>query len=195
MWAEEGQTATLVCITAGQPAPTITWSKVDGGLGSNSQKDGKLTLSRVELESRGTYRCEANKCRRYKGGHSKDQSSATSSIQCDSTETCYGRQSVPHPAQLPSHFPAVLLPGNDKEAPCLEVIRLISTGLWFFLNVSDESAGVYVCKASTRFRSVNTTTQVKVTYRSCSHLKAAFPSKISDNYAIDPDGEGVKTLS
>ena len=189
MWAEEGQTATLVCITAGQTAPTITWSKVDGGLGSNSQKDGKLTLSRVELESKGTYRCEAKNV--------VDTKTATAKIKV-----------VPLP-QFSVTPPKLVTVASQShiQLNCQATFRSTVTwqrqggtlprghkinfnGTLVLLNVSDESAGVYVCKASTRFRSVNTTTQVKVTYRSCSHLKAAFPSKISDNYAIDPDGEG-----
>ena len=59
MWVEEGQTATLVCTATGQPAPTITWSKVDGGLGSNHQIDGKLTLPSVKLQSQGPRRGRA----------------------------------------------------------------------------------------------------------------------------------------
>ena len=68
--------------------------------------------------------------------------------------------------------------------------KIHPNGTLALLNVSDESVGVYVYKASTVFRSTISTTQVKVVYRSCSHLKAAFPSKVSGNYDIDPDGEG-----
>ena len=47
-----------------------------------------------------------------------------------------------------------------------------------------------MCNVNTVFRSIKTTARVKVTHRSCGHLKAAYPSKISGNYYIDPDGGG-----
>ena len=189
VWVEEGQAATLVCTATSHPAPTITWSKVDGGLTSNSQRDGKLTLSRVELESEGTYRCEAK--------NAVDTKTATAEIK------------VVPPPQFTVTPPKLVTvtSASHIQLNCKATFRSTVTwqrqggtlprghkihpiGTLVLLNVSDEFVGVYVCKANTRFRSVDTTTQVKVAYRSCSHLKAAFPSKVSGNYDIDPDGEG-----
>ena len=189
VWVEEGQTETLVCSATGQPAPTITWSKVDGGLGTNHQIDGNLTLPRVKLETEGTYRCEAKNDVNTKSALAKIKvvPLAQFTVAPPKLVTVTSESHIQLNCKATFHSTITwqrqggTLPKGHKIHP---------NGTLVLLNLSDESAGVYVCKASTHFRSVNTTTQVKFAYRSCSHLKAAFPSKVSGNYDIDPDGEG-----
>ena len=187
---EEEKEVTIACTASGQPRPTINWQKIGGKLSSDIKiKEGKLTLVAAQLWDEGTYNCEA-----------------TNVI---NTETAEVKVTVVPKVEFqvtpPQQIEAV--GGNRIQLDCqgtrlskvtwqreggnLPTGHLLHpNGTLVLPNVSDNASGVYVCKVSTIFRSINTTTQVKVSYRSCSHLKTTFPSKISGKYFIDPDEEG-----
>ena len=154
MWVEEGKTATLVYTATGQPVPTITWSKIDGRLGNTLQIDGNLTLPLVKLESEGTYRCEAKNVVNTKTAKAtirvvpsivippKLVTVAKGShvqLSCKASNITWQRQGG-------------ILPRGHK---------IHANGTLILLNVSDDSAGVYVCKASTRFRSNNSDLKIR----------------------------------
>ena len=57
---EKNQDVTIICTASGQPKPKFSWRKSGEELISNSKKrEGKLTLSRVQMWDAGIYSCEA----------------------------------------------------------------------------------------------------------------------------------------
>ena len=69
-----------------------------------------------------------------------------------------------------------------------------SNGTLVLLNVSDSFSGDYVCTVKNISRWMRTTTHVQVIFRSCSHLKAAVPSTLSETHDIEPEGDGPFTV-
>ena len=58
----ESNTAALFCSATGNPAPQLSWVRVDGSLPSNRIKvtsDGLMQISDVRLEDAGKYKCMA----------------------------------------------------------------------------------------------------------------------------------------
>ena len=58
----ESNTAALFCSATGNPAPQLSWVRVDGSLPSNRIKvtsDGLMQISDVRLEDAGKYKCTA----------------------------------------------------------------------------------------------------------------------------------------
>ena len=58
----ESDTAALFCSATGNPAPQLSWVRVDGSLPSNRIKvtsDGLMQISDVRLEDAGKYKCTA----------------------------------------------------------------------------------------------------------------------------------------
>ena len=58
----ESNTAALFCSATGNPAPQLSWVRVDGSLPSNRIKvtsDGLMQISDVRLEDAGNYKCMA----------------------------------------------------------------------------------------------------------------------------------------
>ena len=58
----ESDTAALFCSATGNPAPQLSWVRVDGSLPSKSIKvtsDGLMQISDVRLEDAGKYKCAA----------------------------------------------------------------------------------------------------------------------------------------
>ena len=59
----ESNIAALFCSATGNPAPRISWVRVDGSLPSNRIKvtlDGLMRISDVRLEDAGKYKCMAH---------------------------------------------------------------------------------------------------------------------------------------
>ena len=58
----ESNTAALFCSATGNPAPQVSWSRVNGSLPSNRTKvtsDGLMQIVDVRLEDSGKYKCIA----------------------------------------------------------------------------------------------------------------------------------------
>lgn len=58
----EGNTAALFCSATGNPAPQLSWVRVDGSLPSDRIKvtsDGLMQIDDVRLEDAGKYKCMA----------------------------------------------------------------------------------------------------------------------------------------
>ena len=81
---------------------------------------------------------------------------------------------------------------KESDLPTDHLIH--SNGTLILLNISDSSSGNYVCTVNNVFRLINTATHLRVLYRSCSHLKVNFPSKLSGSYDVDPSCEDPFTV-
>ena len=59
---KSGATATIECGVFGVPKPTVQWSRPLLSLphGRSQQQDGRLTISRIQLQDSGTYICSAS---------------------------------------------------------------------------------------------------------------------------------------
>ena len=58
----ESNTAALFCSATGNPAPQVSWSRINGSLPSNRSKltsDGRVQIADVRLEDAGKYKCSA----------------------------------------------------------------------------------------------------------------------------------------
>ena len=58
----ESNTAALFCSAMGNPAPQVSWSRINGSLPSNRSKltsDGLMRIADVRLEDAGKYKCSA----------------------------------------------------------------------------------------------------------------------------------------
>ena len=59
LMAEEGQNITIACSATGQPQPSITWSKLNGGLPHRTVvKNGSFKISNVKRKDGGAYVCK-----------------------------------------------------------------------------------------------------------------------------------------
>ena len=186
---EKEEEVTIICTASGQPKPTILWKKLGGEISKDrKEKEGKLTLSPVSLLDDGTYICEAANVINTKTAKVKItvvpivQFTITSPEQVEAE----GGSRVQLDCQG-SRLSNIIWQRQGGDLPTDHLLH--SNGTLVLLNVSYGTSGLYMCKISTVFRSINTTTTIKVTYRSCSHLKASYPSTISGHYNIDPDGE------
>ena len=59
----EGNSAALFCSATGNPAPKVSWSRVNGSLPSNRTKvtpDGLMQISNAILDDAGKYKCTAH---------------------------------------------------------------------------------------------------------------------------------------
>ena len=190
---EEGNNLTLDCTATGEPSPVITWSKVPGSLSMNvnvNQQGRKLTITKISKSDEGVYFCKAKNLLNTDTKHAqitvlpklqfklKEPKAlvvlygATVRLRC----TAAGAISVSWTRQNS------LLPPNHINFP---------DGSLMLRAVRKEDAGIYVCTARNRFRSINTTTTLLVErVRSCSDVKAIDKSFRSQNYVIDPDGAG-----
>ena len=187
---EEDSKVLIICTATGQPRPNIRWNKALGRTSSLCYGD-QLAFERVQLWNDGMYICNASNVLNTDSDSVKvtvipkvgfeikppQQVKATSGsrIQLD----CRG-----------TRFSNVTWRREYGDGFLPKQHELFSNGTLVLLNVTFSTSGVYVCNASTRFRSINASTLVEVHYRSCSHLKAADVNATSGNYYIDPDGEG-----
>ena len=191
MFVEEGQTAILICNATGRPNVTTTWTKSSGNITDKNwlHEGRKLKLSNITLAESGTYICEA-----------KDIVS-TETTEANVTVVPFpkfivtprSRVTVPSGSRIQldckgTSFSNVTWKRKSGDLPVSQI--LYSNGTFVLFNVTIKSSGDFVCVVRSIFRSIETTTQVEVHHRSCSHVKAADPSAVSGNYTISPKGEG-----
>ena len=187
---EEERELTIACTARGQPKPKINWKKIGGELSGDSRiKKGKLTLVSAQLWDEGTYSCEATNVINTERAEvkvtvvPKVEFKVTPPPQIEAV----GGNRIQLDCQG-TRLSKVTWQRQGGNLPTGHLLHL--NGTLVLQNVSDSHSGLYTCKVSTLFRSVNSTTRVKVYFQSCSHLKSSFPSKISGDYLIDPGGEG-----
>ena len=191
---EEDSKVIIICTATGQPRPNIRWNKALGITGSLCYGD-QLAFERVQLWNDGMYICNA----------SNVLNTDSDSVKVTVIPKVGFEIKPPHKVKAISGSHIQLdcrgtrfsnVTWRNEYGDSLSPIQheLFSNGTLVLLNVTFSTSGVYVCNASTRFRSINASTLVEVHYRSCSDLKAADVNATSGNYYIDPDGEGGENL-
>ena len=188
---EESTEVTIVCTASGQPNPIFNWKKNGGKPSSDARiKEGKFTLLDVQLWDEGTYSCEATNI--ISTNASDIEVTVVPKVEFKFTPPAQIYAEDGSRVQLDcqgTRFSNVTWQREGGNLPTGHLLH--PNGTLVLLNAStDDASGVYMCKVTTIFRSINTTTRVRVTYRSCSHLKKIFPFKTSGNYYIDLDGDG-----
>ena len=183
----------LNCAATGRPAPKVRWERSDGKVinGAPNLYHTKLALLNVSSEHEASFTCEASNevsaqpdratvtvtvvpVPRFIVVPPRNINASTGSrvqINCKGTKGCkitWGKKGG-------------TLPENHLK---------YSNGTLVLMEISQDSAGQYVCNAKTVFTSVTAVTHIILMDRSCSHLKAANPTLESGYYTIDPDGVG-----
>ena len=193
--AEEEQNVTIACTAAGQPQPSITWSKPFGGLPKSRTevKNGNLTIYKVEKKDRGTYICKAENI----------LGSATAFAQL----TVFSR--LRFKVRPPKEVTPVI--GSTVRLKCVAESDLRPTVTWtkdgksslpvdshillngtlVLQNIKKSHEGYYTCRATNALTTVEAKVKINspVNAASCSVIRK-YVSSLSGNYVIDPDGTG-----
>ena len=193
--AEEQQTITIACNAAGQPKPSITWSKAIGSLPSKTTvKNGVMIINNALRRDGGTYICKAENI--------LGTAARTAQLMVFSRL----RFNVRPPAQL------IAVIGYPLQIHCVAESDLKPTVTWMkdrkpslpvessilqnntlvISSIKTSHEGTYTCKATNAVNSIQaeSSVQVKSNYpTSCSVIRKNGITS-SGNYVIDPDGTG-----
>jgi len=195
LMVEEQQNVTIACTAAGQPQPSITWTKSVGSLpkGRTAVMNGTLTIYKVKAKDGGTYICKAENI----------LGSATDTVQLMVFSRL--RFKVRPPQVLTSAL------GYTVHLPCLAESDLTPTITWtkdgksslpvdsnvlrngtlVLQNIKKSHEGSYTCRATNALTAIEAKVKINspVTAASCSVIRKHV-SSVSGNYIIDSDGEG-----
>ena len=192
---EEKQSVAITCNATGQPQPSITWSKAFVSLPKNKAvvKNGALTIHDVTKNDDGTFMCIAENI----------LGRATAIVQL----------MVFSPLRFKIHPPQEITPlvGSVVRVTCLAESDLRPTISWekegklslpvdtyflpngtlVFRNIKKSHEGSYICRATNALSTIETKVKINspVDVTSCSVVRK-YVSSVSENYVIDPDGEG-----
>ena len=193
--AEEQQNVTMACTASGQPSPKITWSKAVGSLPGERIKEqaGTMKIYSVIKKDGGTYICKAENI----------LGSALATAQL----------TVFSPLRFKVRPPQEVTPviGLTLRLPCVAGSELSTTLTWtmdgasvlpvnarvlqnntlVIKNIKKTQSGSYTCRASNALATIEAKVKINspVMATSCSVIKK-YASSVSENYVIDPDGEG-----
>jgi len=195
LMAEEGQNITIACSATGQPQPSITWSKLNGGLLHRTVvKNGSFKISNVKRKDGGAYVCKVK----------NSLGTAEGVVQM----MIYSRLRfvVRPPNQLNpvAGFPVRLSCEAESDLnptvtwlkdrkPSLPVdTKILQNNTLVISSVKKSHAGTYVCRASNALTTIEASVKILtpvIPSPSCSVIRK-FISSSRGKYVIDPDGEG-----
>ena len=193
--AQWGKNITLACTATGQLQPSITWSKLLGGLPKDRSevKKGNRTIYKVGEKDWGTYICTADNI----------LGSTTASVQL----TIFSRMQLkvrPPQEVTPGIGLTVRLPcvGEMDPKPTITWTKdgksslpvdshILLNGTLVLQNIKKSHEGYYTCRATNALTTVEAKVKINspVNAASCSVIRK-YVSSVSGNYVIDPDGSG-----
>ena len=193
--AQWGKNMTLACTATGQPHPSITWSKLLGGLPKDRTEvmQGNLTIYRVGEKDWGTYICKA--------GNILGSTTASAQITIFSRLRFKVRppQEVTPGIGLTVRLPCVAESDPKptitwtKDGKFLRPVdsHVLFNGTLILQNIKKSHEGYYTCRATNALTTVEAKLKINspITVTSCSVIRK-YVSIVSGNYVIDPDGSG-----
>ena len=194
--AEEKQNVTVACTAAGQPLPSITWSKSVGSLPEDRTevKNGILTIKGVTRKDGGTYICNTENIL----GLATDAAFLVifSPLKfkvrppLEVTPSVFG-SSVHLPCVAESDLRTTITWTKDGKSSLPVESNFLPNGTLLIRNIKKSHEGSYTCRATNALTTIEAKVKVNspVTMTSCSVIRK-YGSSISGNYVIDPDGSG-----
>ena len=183
---EEHSKVIINCTANGHPKPTFSWKKLDQQSRSLSNK-AQHTFENIRLWDGGTYICTAANILNTDSSSVKVTVVPKAGFEMKPPKQVV----VPSGSQIQLHckgtrFSKIAWQREDR-GTLPRQHQLYSNGTLVLFNVTLSTSGVYVCKASSPFRSVTSNAEVKVHYRSCSDSKAGSLTSTSPN--LEKDGQ------
>ena len=193
--AQWGKNITLACTAAGQPQPSITWSKLFGGLPKDRTEviQGNLTIYRVGENDWGTYICKAENI--LGSTTASAQLMVFSRLQFKVRPPQEMTPGIGLTVQLPcvaESDPKPAITWTKDGTSSLPVdSNILLNGTLVLPNIKKSHEGYYTCRATNALTTVEAKVKINspVTVTSC-FLIRKYVSIVSGNYVIDPDGSG-----
>ena len=192
--AEEGQNVTIACSAAGQPQPSITWSKAIGSLPNRTVvKNGTLKVYNVKRKDGGTYICKAKN----ELGTAEDAIHLVvfSRLQFLVRPRKELTPVIGFPVSLSCAAESDLKPTviwlKDGKPSLPHDSSILQNNTLVIPSVKNSHVGSYTCRVSNALTTIEASAKIKTPLNpSCSVIRKHSSSSSSGNYVIDPDGEG-----
>ena len=192
--AQWGKNITLACAAAGQPQPSVTWSKPFGGFPKDRTevRKGNLTIYKVAEEDWGTYICKAENIL--------------------GLTTALAQLTIFSRLQLKVRPPQKLTPGIGLTVrlPCVAEMdpkptitwtkdgksslpvdsHVLLNGTLVLQNIQKSHEGYYTCRATNALTTVEAKVKINSPVAASCSVIRKYVSSVSGNYVIDPDGSG-----
>ena len=182
---EERSKVIINCTANGHPKPTFSWKKLDQQSTTSLSNKALHTFENIRLWDEGTYICTAANIL------NSDQAKVKVTVV---PKTGFEMKPpnqvvVPRGSQVQLHCKGTRLTittwQREDGGTLPREHQLYSNGTLVLFNVTLSTSGVYVCKASSPFRSATCNAEVKVHYRSCSRGKAGSLTSTFPNFEKD----------
>ncbi|XP_020607881.1 protein turtle homolog A-like isoform X2 [Orbicella faveolata] len=148
----ESNTAALFCSATGNPAPQLSWVRVDGSLPSNKIKltsDGLMQIDDVRLEDAGKYKCMASNIL------GQDENAANLVVQSKpkvslSFGTSYveRNKNITLPTCHVTGYPPAVITWSKVHGELVQARALSKDGQLSITNAQKKDSGLYKCKAT-----------------------------------------------
>ncbi|KAL9970485.1 hypothetical protein ACROYT_G022868 [Oculina patagonica] len=162
----ESNTAVLFCSATGNPAPQVSWSRVNGSLPSNRIKlmsDGLLQIVNVRLEDAGKYKCVAQNIL---GNEEKDAGLVVQSL--PKITLSFGPSYVERnkniilPTCHATSFPPAVITWSKVHGKLVQARAVVKDGQLSITNSEKKDSGLYECKATNKLGHDSAFTQLNV---------------------------------
>jgi len=191
--AEEEQTVNIACSAAGQPPPTITWSKAIGSLPDRATVSrSALKINNVLRKDGGIYICKAENIQGK--AVTTAQLMIFSRLRFKVRPLAQLTALIGYPVRLPCVAESSLKPTiawmKDGKPLLPAESRILQNNTLVISSVKKSHEGSYTCKATNAVSTIQANVQVTSTTPSSCSVIRKYSSSSSGNYVIDPDGEG-----